>query len=43
MGLEASQDYDKELLDRSNLALDTWGSEADPLRAIVQWAFVRKS
>ena len=43
MGLEASQAYAKELLDRSNLSLNTWGSEADPLRAIVQWAFVRKS
>jgi len=43
MGLEASQAYAKELLDRSSMALDTWGSEADPLRAIVQWAFLRKS
>jgi farnesyl diphosphate synthase len=43
MGLEASQAYAKELLDRSFDALDTWGSEADPLRAIVQWAFVRNS
>jgi farnesyl diphosphate synthase len=43
MGLEASQVYAKELLDRSFDALNTWGSEADPLRAIVQWAFVRNS
>jgi len=43
MGLEASQAYAKELLDRSFDALNTWGSEADPLRAIVQWAFVRNS
>jgi len=43
MGLEASQAYAKELLDRSFDALDTWGSEADPLRAIVQWAFIRNS
>jgi farnesyl diphosphate synthase len=43
MGLEASQAYAKELLDRSSMALDTWGAEADPLRAIVQWAFLRKS
>ena len=43
MGLKASQHYAKELLENSNLALENWGPEADPLRAIVQWAFVRKS
>ena len=43
MGLEASQLYAKELLENSNLALENWGAEADPLRAIVQWAFIRKS
>ena len=43
MGLEASKAYAKELLDKSTQALSIWGSEADPMRAIVQWAFSRKS
>lgn len=43
MGLEASQAYAQKLLDRTTTALTSWGREADPLRAIVQWAFVRKS
>jgi farnesyl diphosphate synthase len=43
MGLEASQQYAKQLLDSANAVLDQWGPEADPLRAIVTWAFVRNS
>jgi hypothetical protein len=41
MGLEKSKLYAQELLERSLLALNYWGSEADPLREITRWAFTR--
>jgi farnesyl diphosphate synthase len=41
MGLDAAQTYAKELMDQSLTALDGWGKEAEPLRAITKWAFIR--
>jgi farnesyl diphosphate synthase len=41
MGLDAAQTYAKELMNHAVTSLDAWGEEAEALRAITKWAFIR--
>jgi farnesyl diphosphate synthase len=43
MGLDAAQTYSKQLMDKALLSLESWGKEAEPLRAITNWVFIRNS
>lgn len=43
MGLDAAQTFAKDLMDKALGSLDAWGKEADPLRHITKWVFIRNS